>query len=134
MNLTSRDIMKWVSSQSESTKTGSATCHLYDQGSHKPSGTEGQIWTYCVSTVQMFELLNVIYYCLFVIIVRIGSDKYNCFPYADDMTLFCATAPGFQNLIDICAEYVSFWHFNFLVTKSKCMIPGQYSLKINIKL
>ena len=65
--------------------------------------------------------------------IRIGSDKYNCFAYADDVTLFCATAPGLQNLINICAEYASFWRFNFGINKSKCMIAGRSSLKSNTK-
>jgi hypothetical protein len=65
--------------------------------------------------------------------LRIGKDKYNCFAYADDVTIFSSTAPGLQCLIDICTEYASLWRFRFGVNKSKCMIAGESSLKVNHK-
>ena len=34
--------------------------------------------------------------------VRIGSDKFESFAYADDISLFSATIPHLQNLIDMC--------------------------------
>ena len=54
----------------------------------------------------------------------IGDKLYNSFAYADDITLFCATVPGLQKLIDICNEYANSWRFNFGIQKSKCMAAG----------
>ena len=34
--------------------------------------------------------------------VRIGSDKFESFAYADDLNLFSATVPGLQKMIDKC--------------------------------
>ena len=65
--------------------------------------------------------------------IRIGRNRYNCFAYADDVTLFCATAPGLQELINICTEYATLWRFKFSVTKSKCMIAGHSSLRNNLE-
>ena len=63
--------------------------------------------------------------------VRIGNEKYNCFAYADDVTLFSATAPGLQNLINICQEYATFWRFKFGLNKTKCMIAGKVPFHAN---
>ena len=34
-------------------------------------------------------------------VVRIGSDKFESFAYAEDVNLFCASVPGVQKMIDI---------------------------------
>ena len=34
--------------------------------------------------------------------VSIGNEDFNSYAYADDVTLFCAKAPGLQKLIDVC--------------------------------
>ena len=54
----------------------------------------------------------------------IGNELYNSFAYADDITLFCATVPGLQKLINICTDYAKNWRFNFGAQKSKCMAAG----------
>ena len=56
--------------------------------------------------------------------IRIGDDLYNCFAYADDISLFNSTVPGLQVLLDICAHYASKWRFNFGIKKSQCMSVG----------
>ena len=37
--------------------------------------------------------------------VRIGSNKFESFAYADDINLFSATVPGLQKMIDKCLVY-----------------------------
>jgi len=54
----------------------------------------------------------------------IGPDKYNSFAYADDISLFCATITGLQNLINVCTEYAKKWRLKFGLQKSKCMVAG----------
>ena len=49
--------------------------------------------------------------------------------YADDITVFSATAPGLQRLIDKCDNYAKAWRFNFGIQKSHCMIIGKPLLK-----
>ena len=56
--------------------------------------------------------------------IRIGDDLYNCFAYADDISLFNSTVPGLQVILDICARYASKWRFNFGIKKSQCMSVG----------
>jgi hypothetical protein len=45
--------------------------------------------------------------------VWIGSEHLNSFAYADDITLLNGNIPGFQTLIDKCADYASKWRFTF---------------------
>ena len=59
--------------------------------------------------------------------LRIGDDIYNSFAYADDISLFSATVPGLQRLINICSNYAKQWRFNFGLQKSQCMIGGKNS-------
>ena len=60
--------------------------------------------------------------------VRVGDALYNCFAYADDISLYSPTVPGpvpgLQCLIDICAAYAGKWRFNFGIKKSQCMCAG----------
>ena len=56
--------------------------------------------------------------------LRIGNRIYNSFAYADDISLFGATVPGLQHLIDICCEYANIWRLNFGYQKSQCMVVG----------
>ena len=56
--------------------------------------------------------------------IRFGDVLYNCFAYADDISLFSSTIPGLQKLIDICAEYAKKWRFTFGTKKSQCMSVG----------
>ena len=42
--------------------------------------------------------------------------------YADDISLFGATVPGLQHLIDICCEYANIWRIHFGYQKSQCMV------------
>jgi hypothetical protein len=56
--------------------------------------------------------------------LRVGDKMYLSFAYADDISLFGATVPGLQDLINICFEYSRLWRFNFGIIKSKCMVAG----------
>ena len=57
--------------------------------------------------------------------LRIGSEYFNCFAYADDVTLFSPTVTGLQDLINICHEYANKWRFRFGLCKTKCMVTGR---------
>ena len=57
--------------------------------------------------------------------VSIGNMTLNSYAYADDVTLFCTTASGLQNLIDKCYMYSNKWRFNFGIKKTKCMVIGK---------
>ena len=57
--------------------------------------------------------------------LRIGRHQYESFAYADDITLYSATVPGLQRMIDMCVEYAESWRFKFGIKKSKCMISGK---------
>ena len=59
--------------------------------------------------------------------VRIGQDIYNCFAYADDVTLFSATIPGLQQLINVCSSYASKWRFVFGIEKTRILCLGNDS-------
>lgn len=59
--------------------------------------------------------------------INIGGKIYNSFAYADDISIFCTSVPGLQNLIDICVEYSARWRFRFNKDKSKCIIIGKNS-------
>jgi len=41
-----------------------------------------------------------------------------------DTSLFSTTVTGLQELINICLQYSSSWHFNFGMNKTKCMYIG----------
>ena len=56
--------------------------------------------------------------------IRIGDDIYNCFAYADDISLVNTTVPGLQKLIDICTRYAQTWRFRFGIKKSQGMSIG----------
>ena len=56
--------------------------------------------------------------------IRVGDQMYNCFAYADDVSLFSSTVPGLQGLIDICSVYANKWRFKFGIVKSQCMSTG----------
>ena len=57
--------------------------------------------------------------------VSIGHLLLNSYAYADDVTVFCATACGLQKLINICHEYSQRWRFKFGIKKTKCMCIGK---------
>ena len=59
--------------------------------------------------------------------MRTGDNLYSSFAYADDISLFDATVPGLQELINICMEYSQLWRFNFGISKSKCMVARKNS-------
>ena len=63
--------------------------------------------------------------------LRIGDDIYNSFAYADDISLFSATVPGRQRLINICTNYAKQWRFNFGLQKSQCMIGGKSPIVVS---
>ena len=50
--------------------------------------------------------------------IRVGDQMYNCFAYADDVSLFSSTVPGLQGLIDICSVYANKWRFKFGIVKT----------------
>lgn len=56
--------------------------------------------------------------------IRIGDNIYNCFAYADDISLVNTTVPGLQELIDICDRYSQTWRFKFGIKKSQGMSIG----------
>ena len=57
--------------------------------------------------------------------VSIGHILLNSYAYADDVTVFCATACGLQKPINICHEYSQRWRFKFGIKKTKCMCIGK---------
>jgi hypothetical protein len=61
--------------------------------------------------------------------VCIGSFQINSFAYADDVMLLSTTVPDLQRLINICADYACYWKFRFGLSKSKCMVSGNYCFK-----
>ena len=65
--------------------------------------------------------------------VRIGSNKFESFAYADDINLFSATVPGLQKMIDKCLVYSNTWRFKFGIKKTKCISYGQTILKCEPK-
>ena len=56
--------------------------------------------------------------------VRIGSNNYNCFCYADDILVCSTTVTGLQYLINTATEYVQKHGLNFNSNKTSCMIMG----------
>ena len=56
--------------------------------------------------------------------VRIGSNNYNCFSYADDILVCSTTVTGVQYLINTATEYVQKHGLNFNSNKTSCMIMG----------
>ena len=60
---------------------------------------------------------------------RIDDLCLNSSAYADDVTVFSATVPGLQTLIDISASYAAKWRFNFSNRKTKCIIIGKSLMK-----
>ena len=63
--------------------------------------------------------------------VRIGSNKFVSFAYADD--LFSAIVPGLQKKIDKCLVYSNTWRFKFGFKKTKCISYGQTIIKCETK-
>ena len=59
--------------------------------------------------------------------VRLGHHHSNSFAYADDISLFSATVPGLQQLIDLCEDFARKWRFTFSRSKSKCTVIGKYN-------
>ena len=57
--------------------------------------------------------------------IRVFDMALNSCAYADDITLFAATVPGLQCLIDKCVSYSNKFRFRFGFKKSKCMILGK---------
>ncbi len=51
--------------------------------------------------------------------VPIANLLFNSYAYADDVTVFSATACGLQKLIDTCYEYSRKWRSKFGIKKSK---------------
>jgi hypothetical protein len=58
--------------------------------------------------------------------LRVGTQLYNSFAYADDVSIFAATVPGLQQLINTCSDYCLKWRFKFGIKKSQCLIPDYY--------
>ena len=56
--------------------------------------------------------------------VRVDSDIFNSFAYADDISVLSLNTTDLQILINICFTYSKTWKFNFGITKTKCMISG----------
>ena len=53
--------------------------------------------------------------------LRVGNDIYNCFAYADDVSIYIPTVPGLQILINICFNYanvMNMWRFKFVSEKN----------------
>ena len=61
--------------------------------------------------------------------VNLDGLNFNSFAYADDITVFSATATGLQNLINICHDYAKKWRFSFGIKKTKCMIINKKIFK-----
>ena len=57
--------------------------------------------------------------------IKVFDMALNACAYADDITLFAATVPGLQCLIDKCALYSEKYRFKFGLKKSKCMVIGK---------
>ncbi len=57
--------------------------------------------------------------------VSIGNLLFNSYAYADDVTVFSATACGLQKLIDTCYVYSRKWRFKFGIKKTKYMCIGK---------
>ena len=64
--------------------------------------------------------------------VRIDSNKFESFAYADDINLFSATVLGLQKMIDKCLVYSNTWRFKFGIKKTKCISYGQTIFKTTI--
>ena len=61
--------------------------------------------------------------------VSILDKHFSACAYADDVTVFSATVPGLQRLIDQCATYAKEWRFNFGIEKSQCLVIDKPLLK-----
>ena len=57
--------------------------------------------------------------------LRLGDKLFNSSAYADDLTVFAASVPGLQRLIDVCYDYSVKWRFSFGIRKTSCMIVGK---------
>jgi hypothetical protein len=57
--------------------------------------------------------------------IRVFDMALNCCTYADDVTLFAATADGLQHLINMCVAYAHKYRFKFGQEKSKCVVFGK---------
>ena len=57
--------------------------------------------------------------------IKVFDMSLNVCAYADDITLFAATIPGLQCLIDKCVSYSEKYRFKFGLKKSKCMVLGK---------
>ena len=65
--------------------------------------------------------------------MRIGSNKFELFAYADDINLFSATVPGLHKLIGKCLVHSNTWRFKFGIKKTKCKSYGQTIFKCEPK-
>ena len=61
--------------------------------------------------------------------VRIGTNVFNSFAYADDISVASLTTTGLQSLINICYQYAKKWRFSFGILKTKCCTLGTGILK-----
>lgn len=61
--------------------------------------------------------------------IRVHDLILNSCAYADDVTLFCATVPGLQKLIDMCVHYANKFRFKFGHQKSQCIVFGKSPFK-----
>jgi len=52
------------------------------------------------------------------------NSMYNCFAYAEYISLYNSTGTGLQALIDICAVYAGKCRFNFGIRKCQCISAG----------
>lgn len=59
---------------------------------------------------------------------RVFDMVVNSCAYADDISLFAATVPGLQHLIDICVAYSEKYRFKFGLKRSKCVVIGKHPL------
>ena len=57
--------------------------------------------------------------------IRIDDLHMNSCAYADDVSLFSATIPGLQLLMNVSSHYARTWRFSFSTKKTRCIILGK---------
>jgi hypothetical protein len=61
--------------------------------------------------------------------IRIDDMFLNSCAYADDVTVFSASIPGLQLLMNVSSSYAKKWRFSFSTRKTKCIILGKQLTK-----
>ena len=96
----------------------------YSNGFNVTRGTrQGSVLSPCLFNIFINDLLNEL--SSLNVGINIGGRLYNSLAYADDITVFCSSIPGLQNLINVCTKYSERWRFKFNKDKSKCIIIGK---------